>query len=315
MNEPRRQHLLPQFYLRRFADKAGRINVFLRAGQPGATAPSTAKTNVLVERDYYTVTDESDAESFVIEEAFAQLEAKASVSLRVLLEDGLVLDAHQRAAWSEFMALQVTRGRQFREVYEDFSERVAKASLREVAVHAPPEYFDQISAALLERGEEPLPPMTPERRREVAEGDAFTIRPSREDAIQMSMAALTDMPSIFFQMSWQLLRLHEPCLLMSDHPYIRFDPGTLPGRPATGDVPARPHRLAVHAARLPAGSRRRPGFARCPGAPLGLQSRSGSRDPRVRRGLATRTQADSPNELRTRPITVPGATGEPSVDG
>lgn len=124
MNEPRRQHLLPQFYLRGFADRRERINVFPRAGQPGASKPHTTKiTNVLVERDYYTITDGTGNESFIVEQALAQLEAAASAALRVLLDEGLVLSDQQRSAWSEFMAMQVTRGRQFRQVWEDFSDR------------------------------------------------------------------------------------------------------------------------------------------------------------------------------------------------
>ena len=52
MATPRRHHLLPQFYMRAFADEEGKARVIERASGREFT---TGTTNVLVERDYYTV--------------------------------------------------------------------------------------------------------------------------------------------------------------------------------------------------------------------------------------------------------------------
>jgi hypothetical protein len=116
------------------------------------------------------------------------------------------------------MSAQVTRGRQFRAMFEDFTDRLVKASLGVAASQAPDEYFEQISAELVAKGEEPLPPMTAERRRRLAEGDSYTVSPSKEQTIEMSLAAHEDMTSMFYAMAWKLIRFPEPCLFTCDHP-------------------------------------------------------------------------------------------------
>jgi hypothetical protein len=137
MAPPRRHHLLPQFYMRSFADTKGRVTVVPRLGEAGPQRPYTTRiTNVLVEGNYYTLTDTDGAESFIVEDAYSRLEGVASEALRVMLADGLVLDDDQRAAWSEFMAAQVTRGRQFRSMVHRFTHEVADKLTR--VVPSPP---------------------------------------------------------------------------------------------------------------------------------------------------------------------------------
>ncbi|MET0512652.1 MAG: DUF4238 domain-containing protein [Thermoleophilaceae bacterium] len=101
MNEPRRHHLLPQFYMRVFADERGQLRAVPRLGNNGPqTAYTASPENILVERDFYSITDDEGERQQLVEEAFARLEGKASDSLRRLLDDALVLDAEQRAVWS-----------------------------------------------------------------------------------------------------------------------------------------------------------------------------------------------------------------------
>src|SRR3982750_286519 len=164
MPEPRRHHLLPQFYMRSFADPKERINVIPRLGTPGPSDPFTTKiTHVLVERDYYKLIDDEGIERFFVEEGYAEIEGRASRALRVILDDGLAaLEDEHRAAWAEFMAVQVSRGRQFREMMKHFTNQLMKSTLAITASEAPDEYFEAISAKAVAAGQEPLPPMTKE---------------------------------------------------------------------------------------------------------------------------------------------------------
>ena len=144
MTEPRRHHLLPRFYLRLFADERERMTVVPRAGANGPQTTYTATVeNVLVERDYYAIRDEEGERSQVVEEALGRLEGAAATAVRALLDEGLVLSDELRAAWSEFMAVQVTRGRQFRESLGNFTSEVARSMLEVTAANAPDEYFAQ----------------------------------------------------------------------------------------------------------------------------------------------------------------------------
>lgn len=114
------------------------------------------------------------------------------------------------------------------------------------AAQAPDEYFERISAVLVERGEEPLPPMTAERRQRLMEGRGFTFVPTKEHTIEMSMVALEEMTAIFFQMSWKLLRFAEPCLFTSDHP-VRYwrEPSPLDRMGGIGPMTAREVRIPL----------------------------------------------------------------------
>ena len=75
MTEPRRHHLVPQFYMRSFADSQGRVRVLERATGKEFT---TGTTNVFVERDYYTISSvESEEDHALIESIYAQAESVA----------------------------------------------------------------------------------------------------------------------------------------------------------------------------------------------------------------------------------------------
>ncbi|MDX6532809.1 MAG: hypothetical protein QOF68_553 [Gaiellales bacterium] len=205
--------------MRSFGDEQERITVTPRVGEPGPTKPyTTGIKNVLVERDYYTLIDEHGVEHFVVEEAFSQLESAAAEALRVLVNDSTALSDDQRAAWSEFMAFQVSRGRQFREMWARATDDIGKAMLQITAANAPDAYFERISAEAVACGEEPLPPITPELRTWMSTPENYTVRPSQEHTIEMSMVAVEELTAIFFQMSWKLIRFAKPCLISCDHP-------------------------------------------------------------------------------------------------
>ena len=66
--EPRRHHLLPQFYMRSFADEEDQLSVVPRSGGTGPTKPYTASPeNILVERDFYAVTDDDGGRNQLVE--------------------------------------------------------------------------------------------------------------------------------------------------------------------------------------------------------------------------------------------------------
>jgi Protein of unknown function (DUF4238) len=246
-SEPRRHHLLPTFYMRSFADDRGKLAAMPRLGVPGPSDAYTAfPENILAERDYYAITDERGERSQVLEKTLARLEGEASNAMRALLENGLVLDARGRAVWSEFIAVQVTRGRHFRDVYSDFSGKLAKKILAVMAANAPDAYFERINVERTERGEEPLPELTPELRAFMLAGDRFDAVPSQEHMIEMSLTAIPELTNIFFQMSWKLLRPDRACLLTSDQPVVYWrEPNPVDRFVGIGPITAREVRVPL----------------------------------------------------------------------
>jgi hypothetical protein len=218
MPAPRRHHLLPRFYMRWFADERERITAVPKAGSP--SVPSEAYTahidHVMVERDFYTLTDAEGVEHYDVEENFAELEALAADALRVLLTNGLVLTDEQRWRWSEFMALQVIRGREFRRMFGALTDQMTKLHLETFANSAPDAVIEEFRAESAARGE-PMPDVHAIRRA-LRHHAAYTVVPTREHTIEMSLGGIEPLRVGFFRMTWKLVRFPEPWLFTGDHP-------------------------------------------------------------------------------------------------
>jgi len=226
--------------MRSFADTNERITVIPRLGEPGPQKPyTTSITNVLVEGNYYTLTDMDGAESYIVEEAYSQLESLASEALRAMLEDGLVLDHDQRTSWSEFMAAQVTRGRHFRAMVNRFTQEIADKLAR--VVPSPPADLARPDRVVDVEG--PGLRITPAVRRSLIEDNA-----TQERRIELSLVAHDQLTSGFSRMSWKLIRFPEPWLFTSDHPVIYWrepDPARAALGLGLGPATAREVRIAL----------------------------------------------------------------------
>lgn len=247
MSTPRRHHLLPQFYLSSFATRRRQVRVVPRPSSQNPIAPyTTSIRNAMVERDYYTYTDAKGDEHLGIEEAYAMIESAAAKCLRILLQDGLTLSPDERSLWAVFMSAQVTRGRQFRAMFEQFAEQVAKAGIATAAANAPDEYWQRINEHAVAAGGEPLPPVTPEMRERLIEGSGFKIRPSKQETIAMSFAAFEELASIFTMMTWKLVRFERSSLFTSDHPVLYWrEPDSMPPFMGIGPATASEVRIAL----------------------------------------------------------------------
>lgn len=91
MGVPRGHHLLPQFYMRAFANSREQVRVVDRSTGRDFTAKTT---NVFVERDYYTVSSvDAEDDPGLIEGLYSQVETIASADLRA--RPGLRLPARR----------------------------------------------------------------------------------------------------------------------------------------------------------------------------------------------------------------------------
>lgn len=217
MTPPRRHHLLPQFYMRSFADEGGKVRIIERASGHEFT---TGTVNVFVERDYYTVSS-ADAEDDhqLIEGLYAKIEGVAAPVFEQLRAGEFPLDGQDRSEFASFMALQVSRGRMFRQWMEQLTDQTSRTMLRMVT-DAPPGYWEAKRAEweANPQGPEPPAPLTDKQREMLREGTSFLIKPSREHVIEMSFAPLEEMTFVLMAMTWRLLRFDEPCLFSSEHP-------------------------------------------------------------------------------------------------
>lgn len=138
MSVPRRHHLLPQFYMRSFANSRGQVRVIERSTGHEFTATTA---NVFVERDFYMVSSvDADDDPALIEGLYSQVETIAAPIFARVSASEFPLGGQDRSELATFMALQVTRGRQFREFMDRSTETLGRAMLQGAA-QAPPSYW------------------------------------------------------------------------------------------------------------------------------------------------------------------------------
>ena len=108
MGEPKRHHIVPEFYLRRFAD-AGKVELLKRSNL--AESIHTSVENALVERHFYSIDTDEGRDSQVEKMLGSQVEPGAARAITRLVDEGRSLSLPGlRRAVSTFLAFQYVRG-------------------------------------------------------------------------------------------------------------------------------------------------------------------------------------------------------------
>lgn len=108
----RRQHVVSQFYLKGFADDAGRIK---RLELPGTPQTLLMITDATVVKDFYTVELPDGTQSDMFERFFNRFEAEAASAVRDIETGVWPLGHEARHALSAWIALQYLRGEEIRD--------------------------------------------------------------------------------------------------------------------------------------------------------------------------------------------------------
>lgn len=113
MNEPKRHHVMPESYLKRFC-RDGVLWVFSR--EHGTCLPQTP-TNTAVRKHFYSFVDGAGARRTDVEKKLAQFEGLAAPAFDRLVA-GDYISAEQRGAISAFVAFAMNRTVGFKEDYD-----------------------------------------------------------------------------------------------------------------------------------------------------------------------------------------------------
>jgi Protein of unknown function (DUF4238) len=217
--EPRRHHIVPRFYLRRFADEKERL-VAVDLANPTKRKPVSVN-DAAVEKDFYTVIDDTGSPSVAVERLLAHIEGWASPAIE-RASFGVLFppQPNDRAALSLLIALQLVRGRDIRRQMEAMCDSTMKLMLEGIDT-------DERAAAYL-RGQGVESPDEAQIRavRDLAENlDNIEILPDANEHIRTMLLVATDhMWPIILNMRWVVGRFPEPALLTSDSPvsyYVR----------------------------------------------------------------------------------------------
>jgi hypothetical protein len=221
MGQARRHHLVPAFYLRRFADEAGRIRRIDMSGGNRVMSVS----NAAVETDFYTI-QTGDGPSDEIEKRLSEIETRAADALRAVDAGQLVATSETMTGLAEFAAIQATRGRDFRDTMNDFTNQIAQMMF--AMIGGDPKFLERAVTDIL--GREPTDEELQRYREDLARRDEFKVAMSDNAAVQAMLEGAASVVPILSVMPWHLLGVPDdsPVLVTSDRPvalWARERPG------------------------------------------------------------------------------------------
>ncbi|MEX0833026.1 MAG: DUF4238 domain-containing protein [Actinomycetota bacterium] len=205
----KRHHLIPAFYLRRFVDGNGRLTRFdLRTNE----ARVLAVDNAAVETDFYTILTD-DGPSDAIESRLAQIEGLAAEAMRNIdTRDGPLTD-EDITGLANFVAVQLVRGRDFRDRINAVGDSVMKkiTLLQSQNPDAVRKHVQETT------GEYPSEEALDEILSWMRDGD-YTLELHPNEAIRVMLAAGAELVQPLAEMRWHLLAVTDPVFLASDRP-------------------------------------------------------------------------------------------------
>lgn len=219
MNEPKRHHYVPQFYLKNFADSAERIWVYDRKTKEyrHQNVKDTALKN-----HYYRV-EKGGKYHTEVEKLLSEIEGLAAAAI-LKLENHEPLTENDRLHICLFVALQKTRVPDFEkgtnEMEEKMYRRITKElfSSVEVAEEAINKYKDEVAA--IGGGS-----VDAQQLFEFVQEDRYRVEIPRQNTIRAMLKIADHLMPYFMQMDWILLRAADgAAFITTDNPFTIFPP-------------------------------------------------------------------------------------------
>lgn len=217
--DPIRHHVVPEFYLKRFA-VLERLMV-MRGGQE----PFHAKVNQFaVIRHFNTVTDPNGNPSYIVETMFGEFEKRTAPILREIAETGCIPMHEPRSLIAQYMALQYLRTPEWRDLADIEAEIHAKSL---VLTHTD-ETVKQMYREMENR--EATEKEVAGARYARAHIDEFTIEQSNNNYfLDLIKSATNDiMPHLLQNVHWDLIQADDRVFIASDHPIVFPRPPNMP---------------------------------------------------------------------------------------
>lgn len=234
----RRHHVVPRFYLERFANE-GQIGIW---DTTNGDLSTRGTTNTSVITDFYMVYDEVGTPSDVLEVEVLdrEVEAPAAPAVSRAVETGVISD-EDRKAIARFVGFQYVRGQRFPKPVEDGLVELGKLQMAQAADLIEAGYeVEGVDETIREvKGREP----TQEDYKEFMEalrsreGYKYAINRSASVAKYLSLGEAAE--SLLHAREWQLVHFDDPLLVTADEPvWLEWDGEPGPYGEGLGTVPA-----------------------------------------------------------------------------
>lgn len=212
MSEPKRHHLLPAFYLARFADAKGHISVHSRA--TGKTFV-TSVSNACVEAGFYTLPSAEQKEAGVVESTLSRVEGTAARVVKQITLGDFPLGDEDRSGFAVFMGLQMTRGRRFRHQIEAIGDIYMKIQFSNLTRN---DVRNKLQSA---KGRPPTDEEIGAAMYAVQNINKVRFTPPKNDSLRMMLElAAKELAPRLATMQWNLLYSRKPRFLTSDEPIV-----------------------------------------------------------------------------------------------
>lgn len=233
---PVRHHVLPQFYLRAWADAQGTVAMRDRSERPEIRTGTTA---LAVEKDFYSVEGPDGEKDSSVEEGLAKIDAEGAAVHNALRSLEFPLASDQKDAFATWLGLQWVRGRSSRANGSELADKMQKMLIRfglenaeidESQRGSAPKKSDPIEQErdrLIEESAGPGVPIPDFSHLDKGQRDAlaveldqghFEVPRARQLMTMLEGAPAAAVP--FREAEWHLLRFEEPVLLTSDEPIL-----------------------------------------------------------------------------------------------
>lgn len=212
MSEPRRHHLVPQFYLRRFSCK----NKLRMANRASGTKVVTSVSNAAVQNDFYTLRRDDGGDSYAVERRLSQIEGHTAIALQHFAGGTFPPSEEDRLQLSVFIALQALRGTDFREDHRTMGRKLVDHI---IATTGP----EQVRRGIRDAGHEPTDEEVQASFEHMEESLAhYAVEPPPEESIAMMLEMAAKVAPTFYERTWLLLRAPDVSFVTSDAPVVRW---------------------------------------------------------------------------------------------
>jgi len=207
-----RHHLVPRFYLNRFADEGAR----LAAIQRGTGSMHVASTDKLcAQADFFSYIDVGGRKSSELETFLAGFEGQAAPAFeRITAEPTATPSEDDRALVLNFIAFQFGRSRRFRHQYNALADFGHKLMLS-MESKDPEEARERLRSAL---GRDPNDDELQQWLDALERPDDFLFEPHQNESLMVGLEVGAKVLDSLAARPWVLLRMTDPVLITSDEP-------------------------------------------------------------------------------------------------
>lgn len=210
-----RHHIVPRFYLERWADPSGHLLV---VEKPGGKRVKASIKDAGTEKDFYTYLDRDGRPAGHLEQLLSQIEGKASTAIAHMLHPNFAVfppSPDEKHDLAIFLAFQAARGRRTRKSIELQADMLARLNLSGLDR---PGIAERMSFGQEELSEDRIH----EAEEFIANLDEYVFVPDPNEHLGMLGNLAYEIYKRLMRRHWYLCEYNQPVLLTCDEPVALY---------------------------------------------------------------------------------------------